>query len=155
MIKVGMTRRLELMDRIRELGDASVPFRFDVHAVLFSENAMDIESQMLRHLASRRVNQVNQRCEFFYAMPTEARDFLMSLTGELLRFDELTEAVAYRQSQAGPAHDSGAIDSGRGQRQAIGHPSEDSRWAADDAVHRCSASAEVHSSTDTHTHANS
>lgn len=99
MIKIGMTRRLEPMDRIRELGDASVPFRFDVHAMFFSDNAVGIETQMHQRLADRRVNQVNPRREFFYATPAEARDHLMQLTGELLQFEEQPEAVEFHQSR--------------------------------------------------------
>lgn len=99
MIKVGMTRRLEPMDRIRELSDASVPFNFDVHALFFSENAVNIEAQMHRRLADRRVNRVNLRREFFYATPAQARDLLKELTGELLQFEEMPEAIEYHQSQ--------------------------------------------------------
>ena len=61
MIKVGMTRRLEPMDRVRELSDASVPFNFDVHALLFSEDAVAVKTQMHQRLADRRVNRVNLR----------------------------------------------------------------------------------------------
>ena len=100
MIKVGMTRRLEPMDRIKELSDASVPFNFDVHALFFSNDAVDIEHKMHAHLAEQRVNRVNLRREFFYATPGEARDLLRELTGELLQFEELPEAVEYHQSQA-------------------------------------------------------
>jgi hypothetical protein len=99
MIKVGMTRRLEPMERVKELSDASVPFNFDVHALFFSNDAVDIEHKMHARLADRRVNRVNQRREFFYATPGEARDLLQQLTGELLHFDELPEAVEFHQSQ--------------------------------------------------------
>jgi hypothetical protein len=99
MVKVGMTRRLDPLDRIRELSDASVPFNFDVHALFFSENAVDIENQMHQRLADRRVNRVNLRREFFYATPAEVRDHLKALTGELLQFEELPEAVEYHQSK--------------------------------------------------------
>ena len=98
MIKVGMTRRLDPMDRIKELSDASVPFNFDVHALFFSEDAVDIEHKMLARLADRRVNRVNLRREFFYATPAEARDLLTELAGDLLQFDELPEAVEFHQS---------------------------------------------------------
>lgn len=98
MIKVGMTRRLDPMDRVRELSDASVPFNFDVHAMFFSDNAYGIEAEMHRRLADKRVNRVNLRREFFYATPAEARDLLTELTGELLHFDEQSEAVEYHQS---------------------------------------------------------
>jgi hypothetical protein len=63
--KVGMTRRLEPMERVRELGDASVPFPFDVHAMLYSENAPELESALHRFLDKRRVNLINPRKEFF------------------------------------------------------------------------------------------
>jgi hypothetical protein len=101
MIKVGMTRRLEPMERIKELSDASVPFNFDVHALFFADDAVAIEGKMHARLADRRVNRVNLRREFFYATPTEARDLLAELTGELLQFDELPEAIEYHQSQSG------------------------------------------------------
>jgi hypothetical protein len=99
MVKVGMTRRLEPMDRIRELSDASVPFNFDVHALFFSDNAADIEAQMHRRLGDRRVNLVNLRREFFYATPSEAREHLRQLTGDLLQFQELPEAVEFHRSR--------------------------------------------------------
>src|SRR5690606_25162058 len=56
MVKIGMTRRLEPMDRVRELGDASVPFRFDVHALIFSEDAVGLENSLHEEFADRRVN---------------------------------------------------------------------------------------------------
>lgn len=98
MIKVGMTRRLEPMDRVRELSDASVPFNFDVHALFFADDAVGIESAMHARLADRRVNQVNLRREFFYATPADARDLLLELAGDLLQFEELPEALEYHQS---------------------------------------------------------
>ncbi|WP_422773670.1 GIY-YIG nuclease family protein [Plantactinospora sp. WMMC1484] len=98
VVKIGMTRRLDPLDRVRELGDASVPFGFDVHALFFSEDAVGIESQMHHRLAARRVNRVNQRREFFYATPAEVRGHLMELAGNLLHFEEVPEALEYRQS---------------------------------------------------------
>ncbi|MFE9789962.1 GIY-YIG nuclease family protein [Nocardia salmonicida] len=100
IVKIGLTRRLEPMDRIRELSNASVPFKFDVHALFFAMDAVSIEAEMHRRLADRRVNRVNARRKFFYATPAEAREHLEELTGQLLRFDELAEAVEYRQSAA-------------------------------------------------------
>lgn len=99
MIKVGMTRRLEPMDRIRELGDASVPFGFDVHALFFAEDAVGIEAEMHRRLADRRVNRVNLRREFFYATPHEAVGHLRALAGEVLSFTEVPEALEFHQSR--------------------------------------------------------
>ena len=103
MIKVGMTRRLDPLDRVRELSDASVPFNFDVHALFFSNDAVGIESAMHAKLADRRVNRVNMRREFFYATPAEARDHLLALTGDLLQFEELPEALEFHQSSGAAA----------------------------------------------------
>ncbi|MCG5458238.1 DUF4041 domain-containing protein [Micromonospora sp. PSH03] len=98
MVKVGMTRRLDPLDRVRELSDASVPFNFDVHALFFSEDAVGIEAKMHARLADRRVNLINQRREFFYATPHEAKEHLLALAGNLLQYDESPEALEYRQS---------------------------------------------------------
>lgn len=97
MVKVGMTRRLDPMDRIRELSDASVPFNFDVHAVFFSKDAVGIEAAMHERLANVRVNIINQRREFFRASPLEVKAHLSELAGELLQFQEVPEAIEYRQ----------------------------------------------------------
>lgn len=67
MYKIGMTRRLEPMDRVRELGDASVPFAFDVHALVFSDDAPSLENDLHKKLALYQVNKVNRRKEFFKA----------------------------------------------------------------------------------------
>jgi hypothetical protein len=97
MVKVGMTRRLDPMDRIRELSDASVPFNFDVHALHFSKDAVGIEAAMHERLAGSRVNLVNRRREFFRATASEARAHLAELAGELLQFQDIPEALEYRQ----------------------------------------------------------
>ncbi|MBQ9950647.1 MAG: GIY-YIG nuclease family protein [Clostridia bacterium] len=65
VFKVGMTRRLEPQDRVNELGDASVPFPFDVHSFIFSEDAVALETALHHELNNRRVNKVNLRKEFF------------------------------------------------------------------------------------------
>ncbi|MEI8315339.1 MAG: DUF4041 domain-containing protein [Verrucomicrobiota bacterium] len=98
MVKVGMTRRLDPMDRIRELSDASVPFNFDVHAMFFSKDAVGIEATMHERLANMRVNTVNRRREFFRTTPLEAKTHLATLAGELLEFRDEPEALEYRQS---------------------------------------------------------
>lgn len=98
MVKVGMTRRLEPLDRIRELSDASVPFNFDVHAIHFSNDAVGVEAEMHRRLADKRVNRVNLRREFFYATPAEVRDLLADVAGDLLEYTEDAEAFEYHQS---------------------------------------------------------
>ncbi len=63
--KIGMTRRMEPMDRVKELGDASVPFAFDVHSFIFSEDAVHLESELHNRLHSHRTNKINLRKEFF------------------------------------------------------------------------------------------
>ena len=65
VFKIGLTRRLDPMDRVRELGSASVPFAFDVHAMVYSEDAPTLEAELHRHFADRYVNLVNMRKEFF------------------------------------------------------------------------------------------
>jgi uncharacterized protein DUF4041/Meiotically Up-regulated Gene 113 (MUG113) protein len=100
VVKVGMTRRLDPLDRIRELSDASVPFNFDVHALFFSKDAVGIETAMHGRLASARLNVVNRRREFFRATPVEVKEHLSELAGEMLQFDEIAEALEYRQSIA-------------------------------------------------------
>ena len=98
MVKIGMTRRLEPMDRVRELGDASVPFGFDVHALFFAEDAVSVEAELHRRFADKRVNRVNLRREFFYATPVEVREELEAVQGDLLEFVEIPEAEQYRAS---------------------------------------------------------
>ena len=103
MVKIGLTRRLDPMDRVRELGDASVPFRFDVHALIFSHDAVLLENQLHRHFEDRKVNSVNTRREFFYATPREVRDALAHLDRQyLLEFREEPEAEESRMSPAPP-----------------------------------------------------
>ena len=98
IVKIGMTRRLEPMDRVRELGDASVPFRYDVHAMFFSADAVTLENELHKTFASRRVNFVNERREFFFATPAEVRAALLEKDGGLLEFHENPEAPEYFQS---------------------------------------------------------
>jgi hypothetical protein len=100
VVKIGMTRRLDPMDRIRELSDASVPFNFDVHALFFSKDAVGIEAAMHEQFAGVRINRVNYRREFFRASPVEVKAHLATLAGELLEFQETAEALEYRQCLA-------------------------------------------------------
>lgn len=98
VVKIGMTRRLEPMDRVRELGDASVPFRFDVHALFFSHDAVGIEHQLHAKLEARRLNRVNRRREYFRCTPAEVKALLHDLAGNLLDYRDEPEAFEYRQS---------------------------------------------------------
>jgi hypothetical protein len=99
VVKVGLTRRLDPQVRVRAPGDASVPFRFDTHAMFFSKDAVGIEASLHQRMASRRVNRVNTRREFFYATPDEVKVHLQEAAGELLSFEALPEALEFRQSQ--------------------------------------------------------
>lgn len=99
VVKIGLTRRVEPLERVRELGDASVPFRFDIHALIFSDDAVGLETALHQKFAARRVNLVNAHREFFYATPQEVREALLSLKGDLLSFVETPEALEWHQSQ--------------------------------------------------------
>ena len=87
------------MDRVRELGDASVPFPFDVHAMFFADDAVTVEADLHRAFADRRVNAINQRREFFFATPAEVRTVLVEQVGNLLEFAEEPDATQYLQSK--------------------------------------------------------
>lgn len=100
VVKIGMTRRLEPMDRVRELGDASVPFPFDVHALYFSDDAVTLENELHKAFADRRLNFVNHRREFFFATPTQVREILTEKTGGLLEYTDIPEADQYFQSKS-------------------------------------------------------
>jgi hypothetical protein len=99
VVKIGMTRRLEPMDRVRELGDASVPFPFDVHALFFSADAVTLETELHKTFAAMKMNHVNERREFFFATPTEVREALAVKVGNLLEFTDEPEATQYLQSK--------------------------------------------------------
>lgn len=99
VVKIGLTRRLTPLDRVRELGDASVPFHYDVHALHFSKDAVGLEAQLHEALSEKRVNVVNMRREFFYATPQEVRALLERADGSLVSYTEDAEAVEWRQSE--------------------------------------------------------
>ena len=98
VVKIGLTRRLEPLERISELSGASVPFQFDVHALFFSEDAVSLEAELHQCFAERAVNRVNNRKEFFFARPAEVRAVLEGKVGNLLEFYEYAEATEYQQS---------------------------------------------------------
>ena len=98
VVKIGLTRRLEPMERIHELGDASVPFRFDVNALFFSEDAVQLESDLHSEFGHFRLNWINERKEFFFATPGEVRAALQRRVGNLLEFSEDAGALEFLQS---------------------------------------------------------
>jgi hypothetical protein len=99
IVKIGMTRRLEPVERVRELSDASVPFPYDVHTLYFSSDAIALENELHKAFAHRRVNTVNERREFFFATPMEVRAALQEKTGGLLEFTDQPQATQYFQSR--------------------------------------------------------
>lgn len=97
--KIGMTRRLDPMDRVDELGDASVPFNFDVHALIFSEDAPALESALHRAFEDRKVNMVNTRREFFHVTLEEIEDVIKANFDKTVEFTEVAQAQQYRESE--------------------------------------------------------
>ena len=98
VVKIGLTRRLEPQERVSELSGASVPFRFDVHGLFFSEDAVTLEAELHHHFANQRVNLANARKEFFFATPSEVREVLVSKVGNLLEYTERAESTEFLQS---------------------------------------------------------
>jgi hypothetical protein len=97
--KIGMTRRLEPEDRIRELGDASVPFQFDIHAMIFSEDAPNLENELHKAFANRKVNMLNYRKEFFKVTLDEIEQKVKDV-GLEAEFIRIPEAMEYRETIA-------------------------------------------------------
>ncbi len=119
MVKIGLTRRLNPLDRVRELSDASVPFNFDVHALFFSDDAVGVEAMLHRRFANQKANLINHRREFFLVSPAEVRDALKEIDGSILEFVERPEAEQYRQTQA--LRQSGSQGSGFGSQEVNSH----------------------------------
>lgn len=95
--KIGVRRRLEPMDRIIELGSASVPFQFDVHALIFSEEAFALENELHNKFAKYKVNKVNGRKEYFKVPFAEIKAVLDSHKELAIELTETAEAFKYRQ----------------------------------------------------------
>lgn len=98
VFKIGVTRRLEPLDRIRELSSASVPFKFDVHALIFSDNAYKLETNLHKYFDNQRVNKVNERKEFFDITIDQIKDALNKYYNRTFDFHEIPEAEEYRKS---------------------------------------------------------
>lgn len=96
--KIGMTRRLDPQDRVDELGDASVPFRFDVHAMIFSEDAPALEAALHNAFEDKKVNLVNNRKEFFNVTLDEIEKVVKENYDKTVDFIKLPEAEQYRES---------------------------------------------------------
>lgn len=96
--KIGMTRRLEPKDRIDELGGASVPFRFDIHAMIFSDDAPKLETALHNAFADKRVNMINSRKEFFHVSLKEIEQVVRENYDKTVDFKYLADAEQYRES---------------------------------------------------------
>lgn len=96
--KIGMTRRLEPMERVDELGDASVPFWFDVHAMVFSDNAPALEAKLHERFAAGRLNKVNGRKEFFRADIAEIESIIRANYDAVVEVTHEAAAEQYRES---------------------------------------------------------
>lgn len=97
IFKIGMTRRLDPQDRVNELGDASVPFKFDVHSFIFSDDASGLETELHKRLHHKRVNKVNLRKEFFNISIDELEE-LVSEISPAAEFNKTMLAEEFRQS---------------------------------------------------------
>lgn len=97
--KIGMTRRLDPQDRIDELGDASVPFNFDVHAMIFSDDAPALEAALHKAFENRKLNMVNTRREFFNVTLDEIKEVVKKNFDKTVEFIDVPNAEQYRISQ--------------------------------------------------------
>lgn len=96
--KIGMTRRLEPQERIDELGDASVPFSFDVHAMIFSDDAPALENALHKAFEDRKVNMINGRKEFFNVTLDEIKAEIKKHHEEMIDIKDVPDAEQYRET---------------------------------------------------------
>ncbi len=97
--KIGMTRRLDPMERVDELGDASVPFKFDVHAMIFSNDAPTLEAALHRAFENKKVNMINGRREFFNVTLEEIEEVVKANYDKTVEFIKIPQAEQYRETQ--------------------------------------------------------
>jgi len=97
--KFGMTRRLDPQDRIDELGNASVPFDFDVHGLIYTDNAPELENKLHKHLNDKRINLIHLRREFFNVTMDEIEEIVKELNLDI-QLTKIAEAKEYRMSQS-------------------------------------------------------
>lgn len=98
VFKIGMTRRLDPMERVDELGDASVPFKFDVHAMIFSDDAPKLEAALHRAFENKKVNMINNRREFFKVSLSEIEEVIKNNYDKTVEFERIPQAEQYRES---------------------------------------------------------
>lgn len=122
VVKIGLTRRLDPEERVQELGDASVPFPFDIHAMIYSENAPELETRLHEHFWERRLNWVNDRKEFFKIELPEIQNELSKL-GVTTELGTIPEAKEYRQTLATIQQSAG--------KTAVSKTAQEDRFPAD------------------------
>jgi hypothetical protein len=120
--KIGLTRRLDPFDRVRELGDASVPFPFDVHAMIRSDDAPALEAALHKRFVQSQMNKANRRKEFFRLNLREIREAVEGMKTEAVKWTLVAEARDYRETQAM-------------ERQMQEDPEFRRRWAEDQAAY--------------------
>lgn len=98
VVKIGVTRRLNPEERIKELSSASVPFKYDTHALIFSQDAYQLESDLHKRFDDKRVNLVNNRKEFFRITPQEVKEVLEDYKNLTINFNEEPEALEYKET---------------------------------------------------------
>lgn len=98
VFKIGLTRRLEPLERITELSGASVPFKFDLHALIFSEDAPSLENALHKAFSKNRVNLINQRKEFFKTTLEEIEKVVKQNYDKTVEFNRIADAEEYRES---------------------------------------------------------
>ena len=98
--KIGLTRRLEPLDRVKELGDSSVPFTFDVHALIYSDDAPALEYELHQIFKQKSVNLVNFRKEFFNVKLDDVEEAIKKITQSETEFSRVSEARQYKESLA-------------------------------------------------------
>jgi hypothetical protein len=114
VVKIGLTRRLDPADRVRELGDASVPFLFDTHAIIYSDNAPALERALHAEFEPARINTQNYRKEFFRAKLEDVETAVARLAPDAPFFKDI-EAQEYRETLAKRNAMLLALDAGAGQ----------------------------------------
>ena len=97
--KIGMTRRLDPQERVDELGDASVPFNFDIHAMIFTEDAPGLETALHNAFESKKLNKINTRREFFTVSLDEIKTEVRKNFDKTVEWIDIPEAEQYRQSK--------------------------------------------------------
>ena len=95
---IGMTRRLDPQERVDELGDASVPFDFDIHAMIFSDDAPALENSLHKAFDSKKANMVNKRREFFNVTLKEIEEVVKANYDKTVDFKKIPDAEQYRES---------------------------------------------------------